>query len=370
MYALMNEQKTYGLWREMIDGSPTLGISSADYFPKDIGIEVIVGEDAQGNYITKPLTDGFLLTKDYSEKLMCRVTGSEIADEVTLIRDTGNLDMGLGLVYSFDLDKGVNRLRILHTKNNHYVNFYRYDLIFEELTPILSANPNPVDIEDKVSFTIDFNQSSPAIDVSAYTYRWDFGNGVNHTTEGVASNTYIYADAGTYTVSVDIYNQTNNIIGNGVATVKVVDPLASPEITVPPNNELVGTWVYESETAIYSINFAVLYTVSTFVLNSDGTCSYTFEPVILREPTDSIEDAERINLLDTYPTRYPGMTVPEHMSGQGTYTYMGKGQYLGENQVGVATMVLTTPSSQYDYYNFIEIIGEKLIFKGTEFTKK
>jgi len=138
------------------------------------------------------------------------------------------------------------------------------------------------------------------------------------------------------------------------------------------NSEIVGTWIYQSDTAIYSINFAVAYTVSTFIFNSDGTCFYESLPVILREPTSSIEDAERENLLNTYPIRYPGMAVPEYEGGLGTYTYLGKGNYIQEDAVGYAKLELETTSfKDYDYENFIYLMDpETLVFYGTEFTKK
>ena len=144
----------------------------------------------------------------------------------------------------------------------------------------------------------------------------------------------------------------------------------TPAATSPSHEPIVGTWVYQSETAIYSIDFAVLYKVSTFELNRDGTCSYTFTPVILREPTETIADAERIKLLDKYPLHYPGMAVPEEESGEGTFTYLGKGSYFEKDQVGMATLLLTTTSSQYEYYNSIVLRDDKLFFKSTEFTKE
>ena len=136
--------------------------------------------------------------------------------------------------------------------------------------------------------------------------------------------------------------------------------------------EIVGTWIYQSETAIYSTKFAVAYTISTFELTSDGICYYEYRPVILRGPTNYIEDAERINLLNTYPIRYPGMSVPEYESGQGTYTYLGKGNYFQENAVGFAKIKIITASQKiYDYENFIHLMDTgRLVFYGTEFTKK
>jgi PKD repeat protein len=612
LYALMNEGKTYGLWREVIDGSPTQGISAADFFPDDIVIEVVVGKDKNGKDIIMPLTDGLILTEEAVEKLgmgnnlVARVANGKTGDEVWMIMDTGNRDMGLGTSFNFVIEKGVNHIRILHMKNGKYVNFYWYDLIYGAK---LTANPEVAKTGEEVSFSIDLNGSP-------YTFKWDFGDGDVSIIDGTASAKHVYTKEGTYAVSVGIYNKAGEYLGKTETTMtvklekleltlsanpwypaigeavsfstnitnkdyrykwdlgdgtildevglyktehiyslegaygisveiydgnsklvgktedtvvvqleleisvnpnrfpaigkvvsfstnitnkdyrykwdlgdgtildevalyktehtyslggayrisveiydgngklvgktedKVAVQLVELELSVNPdpvtlgeavslstnitnkdyryvwkfgdgtilnevglyktehiysledyyyvevwiygrslflgivygsvevappssNSEIVGEWIYQSETAIYSNKFAVAYTITTFVLNSDGTCSYEYLPVILREPTNSIEDAERINLLNTYPIRYPGMAVPEYEGGQGTYTYLGKGQYIQEDAVGYAKLTLKTASSEYDYENFIFLMDTgQLVFYSTEFTKK
>jgi len=612
LYAIMNESVTYALWCEAIDGSPTLTVSAADFFPDDIVIEVVVGKDKNGKEVTKPLIDGLILTEEAVEKLgmgsnlLARVTNGKTGDEVWMIMDTGNRDMGLGTSFNFAIEKGVNHIRILHIKNGKYVNFYRYDLIYGAK---LTANPEEAKTGEDVSFSIDFNGSP-------YTFKWDFGDGGVSTIDGTASAKHVYTKEGTYAVSADIYNKAGEYLGKIETTItvklelmlsanpnpavigkavslstnitnkdyrykwnlgdgtkldkvglyktehiyslegdypisvevydgkgKLVDKaemtmtvLVELDLSINPfwfaaigdavtfstnitnkdyrykwnlgdgtildevglyktehiyslggvyrisvevydgkgklvgktenvmtvdleltlsakpnsvtlgeavsfstniangdygdyrykwdfgdgtilnevglhktehiyslegnyiisvtifdgpwilgdaeefvnvgppssNSEIVGTWIYQSDTAIYSNKFAVAYTITTFELKSDGTCSYEYLPVILRGPTNYIEDEERISLLDRYPIRYPGMAVPEYESGQGTYTYLGKGNYLQENAVGFAKIKIETASlKEYDYENFIHLMDTgRLVFYGTEFTKK
>ena len=231
--------------------------------------------------------------------------------------------------------------------------------VLVDVQAIVFINPNPVTLGEAVSCSTNITNDD-------YTYKWNLGDGTKLDEVGLYKTEHIYSLEGMYPISVEIYDGKDELVGKATQNITV----ALPEVITPSNEGIVGTWIYQSDTAIYSLNFAVAYTVSTFVLNSDGTCSYEYLPVILREPTDYIEDEERINLLNTYPTRYPGMAVPEYEGGQGTYTYLGKGNYFEENQVGGATILLTTASSQYEYYNPIYLLDGKLIFSSTEFTKK
>jgi len=209
LYAIMNESITYALWLEVIDGGPTPTIAAADFFPDDIIIEVVTGKDKNGKEITVPLIDGLILNEEAVEglgmgnNLMARVTNGKTGDEVWMIMDTGNRDMGLGTSFDFAIEKGVNHIRILHMKNGKYVNFYRYDLIYGAK---LTANPKEAKTGEDVSFNIDF-------DGSPYTFKWDFGDGAVSTIDGVASAKHIYTKEGTYAVSADIYNKAGDYLG-------------------------------------------------------------------------------------------------------------------------------------------------------------
>ena len=234
--------------------------------------------------------------------------------------------------------------------------------VLVDVQAIVFINPNPVTLGETVSCSTNITNDD-------YTYKWNLGDGTKLDEVGLYKTEHIYSLEDMYPISVEIYDEKDELVGKATQNVTVAPPEVT-DVTTSSNSEVVGTWIYQSETAIYSLNFAVLYTVSTFVLNSDGTCFYEYQPVILREPTNYIEDEERINLLNMYPTRYPGMTVPEYESGHGTYTYLGKGHYFEENKVGGATILLTTASSQYEYYDSIFLRDNKLIFSSTEFTRK
>ena len=136
LYAMMNEGRTKLLWQEVINGSPKPGdMAIAYYFPSEVVIEVAVDIDDNGNYITKPLTDGFVLTEETVAKLglsngknlMCQVVSLlddvkvEVYDETAYL---GEID-DIFEFRSFQIAGGVNNIGIYFKINESYVNFYR-----------------------------------------------------------------------------------------------------------------------------------------------------------------------------------------------------------------------------------------------------
>jgi len=209
---------------------------------------------------------------------------------------------------------------------------------------MLSANPNPVTLGKAVSLS------------------------TNITNKDYATE-HIYSLEGDYPISLEIYDGKGELVGKATQNVTV----APPEVTetTTSNSEIVGTWSYQSDTYFYYYDYSVSYVIITFVLNGDGTCSYKYLPVVLREPSEEIDPQERIDLAAMYKVLNPAYHPPEYESGQGTYTYLGKGQYFEEDKVGAATMLYTSASGQYEYSDSIYLDDDgKLIFSSTVFTKK
>ncbi len=230
-----------------------------------------------------------------------------------------------------------------------------------ELT--LSANPNPVTLGEAVSFSTNITNKD-------YTYKWNLGDGTKLDEVGLYKTEHIYSLEGMYPISVEIYDGKGERAGKATQNVTV----APPEVTetTPSNSEIVGTWIVQSDVYFYHKDWSVSYVIVTFVLNGDGTCSYEHLPVILREPSEEIEWEERQDLAAKYKLLNPAWSPPEYESGQGTYIYLGKGQYFEESKVGAATMLYTSASlGQYERSDSIFLLDDgKLIFLSTVFTKK
>lgn len=231
--------------------------------------------------------------------------------------------------------------------------------VLVDVQAIVFINPNPVTLGEAVSFSTNITNDD-------YTYEWNLGDGTKLDEVGLYKTEHIYSLEGMYPLSVEIYDGKGELVGKATQNVTV----ATPEVTTSSNSEVVGTWIYQSDAFFYYYDYSVRYVIVTFVLNSDGTCSYEYLPVVLREPSEEIEPQERIDLAATYNVNNPGVLPPEYESGQGTYTYLGKGHYFEENKVGGATILLTTASSQYEYNDSIYLSDGKLICFSTEFTKK
>ena len=156
--AMMNEPKTRALWDEVISGRPSMGVSSADYFPQDVIFQVAVGKDGAGNYITQPLTSGLTITKDNAATLtasdggnfVCRITNADSSDKVLLMTQMAMYgEVGSGFT-AFTLPEGTTRIGMLHQKNNGYVNFHWFDVIIQGGGAVNSDGqpPGPIGVVD------------------------------------------------------------------------------------------------------------------------------------------------------------------------------------------------------------------------------
>ena len=303
LYAMMDEKKTYGLWREVIDGSPTMGNSAAKYFKKEIVIEVVVDVNENGDYITKPLTDGLVLSEEAIAKLglaegnnlKLRIADAEEKEKAQLVLGTTELGEIGDSFTTFQINKGANDIGIYYTIDGEYVNFYRYNVILGDISFAITANPQQIEIGETVSFTVGSRLEAVDLTCAKYIYKWDFGDGQTATVDGNVSNQHIYTSEGTYTAGVSVYNKDGEYVGKAETTVTVTAPEVTPtpsatsastgQQTIDP--ALVGTWQqktgeYIQETYTGDYDYTASYTM-TIVFNADGT--YSIDDLFINHDT-------------------------------------------------------------------------------------
>jgi len=185
-------------------------------------------------------------------------TGDEIVFE---IENYNELDT---MTYEWDYGDGTQGNSLTHTYDS--VGMYLVTLMVEDVnsrcisqwqqmieiederpTAAFEASPISICLGESVGFT-DMSSNSAA------TFSWSFGNGDN---EDVASPTYMYPQAGTYTVILTVGNATNSCFDSDSIEI-IVHPL--PEV------ELMGT----------DIICAGENTGSIEAVTDDETLDYTF----------------------------------------------------------------------------------------------
>ena len=229
---------------------------------------------------------------------------------------------------------------------------------------LVFINPNPVTLGEAVSCSTNITNDD-------YTYKWNLGDGTKLDEVGLYKTEHVYSLEGMYPISVEIYDGKDELVGKATQNVTVAPPEVT-EVTTSSNSEVVGTWFYQSDVYFFYYDNSVSYVIITFVLNGDGTCSYEYLPVVLREPSEEIEPQERIDLAAMYKVNNPGVIPPEYESAYGTYVFLEKGSYFEEHKRGAATMLYTSASyGEYEYSDNIYLMDTgRLVFSSTEFTRK
>ena len=236
--------------------------------------------------------------------------------------------------------------------------------VLVDVQAIVFINPNPVTLGEAVSCSTNITNDD-------YTYKWNLGDGTKLDEVGLYKTEHVYSLEGMYPISVEIYDGKDELVGKATQNVTVAPPEVT-EVTTSSNSEVVGTWFYQSDVYFFYYDNSVSYVIITFVLNGDGTCSYEYLPVVLREPSEEIEPQERIDLAAMYKVNNPGVIPPEYESAYGTYVFLEKGSYFEEHKRGAATMLYTSASyGEYEYSDNIYLMDTgRLVFSSTEFTRK
>ncbi|MBI5393495.1 PKD domain-containing protein [Candidatus Woesearchaeota archaeon] len=143
----------------------------------------------------------------------------------------------------------------------------------DPVVTIKASNEAPV-AGDSVSFSAEFTKGTP----TDFVYNWDF-NGDNLVDSSKVTDSYTYATAGTYTVTLTLKDTTNNMKETKVTKQIIVSEKANPQDAAPEFTILVVT-------ANPKVNEQVLFNVAfTKGVPAEYTYNWDFNGDGLVDPT-------------------------------------------------------------------------------------
>jgi hypothetical protein len=124
------------------------------------------------------------------------------------------------------LQPGENKLGILVELNGEYVDFYRANVIYNQVT--ISPDPITGNPGDDLSMTA----TMPA-QVTDARFEWDYGDGTPK--ENLSPKAmHVFAQEGEYPVTLRVYDENDRLIGSGKAVAKIGPATASHTAAATP----------------------------------------------------------------------------------------------------------------------------------------
>ncbi|MBS3137585.1 PKD domain-containing protein [Candidatus Woesearchaeota archaeon] len=212
----------------------------------------------------------------------------------------------------------------------------------DPIVTIKASNETP-EVGDSISFSAEFTKGTP----SDFVYSWDF-NGDALADSSKAVDSYTYAKAGTYTVTLTLKDSKNNMKETKVTKQIVVSEKAIPQEEAPEFTILIIT-------AAPKVNEQVLFNVAfTKGVPSDFVYSWDFNG-------DALADSSKVADSYTY-TKAGTYTITLTISKAGK-------QYTAAKQISVADAsgnpVNTAPTADFTFSPAIPLVNTAVQFTAS-----